>query len=218
MKVKDIPKFENLKIGLRINVFELNGKTLTPIHINENELQPQFDLMLYKNHDCLITTLHCLTNKNLHMKHVCRRCLTVFSLQPVLLDHMERRINQQPTIITFSWKDHLKFENHYMKIPLPFRVFADFECIIQPQNTPEVLFKQIPIAVGLYLFSALGNYYYSYFGFDCVTWFVNKMLTSAKIASNYFKTNLDIEFLNKKKHFNLQKRVGFANNLLRKVK
>ena len=61
MKVKDIPKFENLNtqvtqsasgafgIGLRtegalhINVFELNGTVLTPIHINKNYLQPQRD-------------------------------------------------------------------------------------------------------------------------------------------------------------------------------
>ena len=52
MKVKDIPQFENLNtqsafsIGLRINVFELSGTVLTPIHINENYLQPQNDLML----------------------------------------------------------------------------------------------------------------------------------------------------------------------------
>ena len=56
------------------------------------------------------------------MKHVCKRCLTAFSSEPVLLDHMERFINQQPTNITFSWKDHLKFEDHYMKVPVPIRV------------------------------------------------------------------------------------------------
>ena len=46
LKVKDIPKFENLKtqsafvIGLRTNVFELTGTVLTPIHINTNYDQP----------------------------------------------------------------------------------------------------------------------------------------------------------------------------------
>ena len=34
MKIKDIPKFENLNIGLGINVFELTGTVLTPIHMN----------------------------------------------------------------------------------------------------------------------------------------------------------------------------------------
>ena len=48
MKVKNIPKFENLN-NLNINVFELTGNVLTPIHINKNYLQPQIDLLLYEN-------------------------------------------------------------------------------------------------------------------------------------------------------------------------
>ena len=193
MKVKDIPKFENLNIGLCINIFKLTGTVLTPIHVNKNYLQPQIDLLLYQNHYCLITKLHCLINKDSHMKHVCRRCLTAFSSQPVLIDHIDRCQKQQPIKITFSWKDQLKFEDYYMKVPVPIRVYADFECINQPQNTPNVLFKQIPIAVGYYVISPFGNYHYSYFGIDCTTWFVNRILTLEKIANNYFKTNLELE-------------------------
>ena len=68
------------------------------------------------------------------MIHVCRRCLTAFSSEPVLIDHIERCINQQPTNITFSKKEHLKFEDHFMKLQLPIRVYADFEYINQPQK------------------------------------------------------------------------------------
>ena len=75
MKVKDFPKFQILNIGLRINVFELNGTVLTPIHINTNYDQPQIDLLLYENHYCLITKLHCLIKKSSQMKQVCRRCI-----------------------------------------------------------------------------------------------------------------------------------------------
>ena len=80
-----------------------------------------------------------------------------------------------------------------MNVPVPIRVYADFECINQPTElrtdareaavaiAPKVLFKQIPIAVGFYLISPFGepsgNEYYSYFGVDCVEWFVNEMLT-----------------------------------------
>ena len=105
MKVKDIPKFEKLNTqstqsasgafgNLNVNVFELTGNLLTPIQINTNYDQRQVDILLYQNHYCLITKLHCLINKSLHMKHVCRRCLTAFSSEPVLLDHMERCIEQ----------------------------------------------------------------------------------------------------------------------------
>ena len=72
MKVKDIPKFESfnnlntqsasgtsIPKALCINVFELTGKVLTQIYNNENYKQPQIDLLLYQNHYCLITKLHC---------------------------------------------------------------------------------------------------------------------------------------------------------------
>ena len=158
MKVEDIPKFEKL-IHLNVNVFELTNSYLTPILINIKYLQPQKDLLLFENHYCLLTKLHCLINKNSHMKLVCRRCLTACSSEQILFDHTSRCLNQQPTKITFSWKENLKFEDNFMKIPLPIRVFADFECNNQPTNYPKVLFKQIPIAVRFYLFSPCGNCY-----------------------------------------------------------
>ena len=77
-----------------------------------------------------------------------------------------------------------------MKIPLPIRVYADFECVNQPQNDFKVLYKQIPTAVGYYLVTPSGNKYYSFFGTEEVKWFVNEMLTLQHEANNYFKTNV----------------------------
>ena len=214
MKVKDIPKFEKLNtqstqsasgaIGnLNVIVFELTNNKLTPRFINKNYLQPQINLLLSENHFCLLTKLYCLIKKSSHMKHVCRRCLTAFSSQPVLSDHIERCIKQQPTNISFSCKDQLKFEEYHMKVPVPIRVYADFECINQPKNnpnTPKVLFKQIPIAVGFYVISPFGNKYNSYFGTDCtggqqscIKRFVKEMLKLEQEANKYFKTNLELE-------------------------
>ena len=192
MKIKDIPKFENLN-NLNVNVFELTKTVLTPIHINKNYLQSQIDWLLFENHYCLITKLHCLLNKDSHMKWVCRRCLTAFSSEDILSQHIDRCQKQQPTNITSSWKDHLKFEDYYMKVPVPIRVYADFECINQPQKDPRVLFKQIPIAVGYYQISPFGNNYSSYFGTDCTKWFVKEMLILEQEANKYFKTKLELQ-------------------------
>ena len=163
------------------------------------------------------------------MKQVCRRCLTPFSSEQFLFDHMERCINQQPTNITFSKMEHLKFEDHHMKLPLPIRVYADFECIKQPQKDPKVLFKQITIAVGYYIISPFGNRYNSYFGVDCtegqqsytgrqqscISWFVNEMLTLEKIASNYFKTNLHLQITTQEEEsFQLAEECWFCENPL----
>ena len=127
------------------------------------------------------------------MKHVCSRCLTAFSSQPVLIDHIDRCQKQQPTKITFSWKDQLKFEDYYMKVPVPIRVYADFECNNQPQKGPKVIFKQIPIAVGYYKISPFESKYSSYFGTDCTKWFVKEMLKLELEANKYFKTNLELQ-------------------------
>ena len=54
----DIPKFERLN-RLNIYVFELNGTVLTSVYINKNYSQPQIDLLLFENHYCQITKLHC---------------------------------------------------------------------------------------------------------------------------------------------------------------
>ena len=137
------------------------------------------------------------------MKHVCRRCFTAFHSNDVLNNHIERCINQQPTNITFTWKDHLKFEDYYMKVPVPIRVYADFECINQPQKDPKVLFKQIPIAVGFYVISPFGNKYISYFGTDCNEWFVKEMLILEQEANKYFKTNLKLQITPQEESFQL---------------
>ena len=124
--------------------------------------------------------MHCLIKKNSHRKWVCRRCLTAFSSEQIFFDHTSRFIKQQPTDITFSWKDHLKFVDNFMKIPLPIIVYADFECIIQPtRNDSKVLIEQIPLAVGFYLISPFGNQYY-YIGESCVTWFVKDFWSTLK--------------------------------------
>ena len=104
-KVKDIRKFENLN-SLSVNVFELTtnvrscaqSSALTPILINKNYLQPQIDLLLFENHYCLITKLHCLINKDSHMKWVCRRCLTALSSKQILFDHTFRCVNNNQLI------------------------------------------------------------------------------------------------------------------------
>ena len=213
MKVKDIPKFDNLN-NLNVNVFELTGTVLTPIHVNKNYLQPPTAFLLFENRYCLITKLLCLINKSSHMKWVCRRCLTAFSSEDILNQHIDRCQKQQPTDITFSWKDHLKFEDYHMEVPVPISVYADFECSNQPtedrEAAPKVLFKQIPNAVGFYLNSPFGNECYSYFGRDCVAWFVNEMLTLKKLHRKI--SNLTFLLKSKKKnHFNNLSYAGFAN-------
>ena len=95
------------------------------------------------------------------------------------------------------------FEHYHMKIPVPIRVYADFECINQPGNDAKVLFKQIPIAVVFYVISPFGNKYNSHFGTDCNEWFVKEMLILEQEANKYFKTNLELQITPEEESFKL---------------
>ena len=142
----------------------------------------------------MITKLHWLINKNSHVQHVCRRCLTSISSQPVLIDHIERCINQKPTNIKFSYKDHLNFEDHYMKVNLPIKIYADFECLnIKVDDIPKIIYKQVPITVGFYLISPWQTELYSYQGIDSVNWFVKQMLKLEKDTKFYFKNDIPLK-------------------------
>ena len=173
---------------------------LTPVYNNKNFFEPQMNLLLNENNHCLITKLHCVINYNSHIKHVCRRCRTAFNSIDNLYQHIEKCIKQQPTKISFSWKDQLTFGDNHMQIPLPIRVYVDFKGFIQPQNNPKVILKQNPIAIRYYLISPFGNYSFSYFGEVCVSWFVKDMLTLQKMYRNILKQKYHCKYFLKRKY------------------
>ena len=114
---------------------------------------------MYENHYCLITKIHTLLNNNDgHCKFVCRRCLTTYRHEHVLIDHIERCENQQPTKITFPHDNQLYFKEYWMKTDLPFYIVADFECMNIPNETHnKILFTQIPSFVGYYFINKITN-------------------------------------------------------------
>ena len=94
---------------------------LTPVHFDTNYTEDQIDLLLYENPYCLIK-LQTLVKKDSHMEHVCGRSLTALGSIEVLDNHIEKCTKQKPTN-----KDHLRFENQYLKIPELIKVCAEFE-------------------------------------------------------------------------------------------
>ena len=68
------------------------------------------------------------------MKHVCRRCVKPFSSEQVLSNHIESCKKQTSGNVGCTYKDHIKFEDHHVKVQVPFRIYADFECINQPMT------------------------------------------------------------------------------------
>ena len=138
MYISNVPKFENQN-KLCINVFELNeNNVIEPKYINKNYTKPQIDLLLYKNHYCLITKLHTLISNNSHTKYICRRCLNTFSTQLVLNTHINMCQNNEACKIIFPKDDQLNFNQNFMKIGIPIRVYYDFECFNIKKNLVQI--------------------------------------------------------------------------------
>ena len=226
MKIKDIGRFEekNARVvgKLKINVFELvtndYKKTwkLNPIRIADDTEPPgqpgDIDLLLYDNHYILIKKLHSFIG-NHNSNWVCRRCFNSFTTEETLRKHNRLCGDIEECIIKFP-EGQLHFNKYFHKVPLPFRIYADFECmntphvIAQEHNTKNIA-KQIPFAVGFYIVSLptpqgdgevveglpsinegrLKTEYKHYMGLDCIEWFV-KQLCEIETKMHFYFQNM----------------------------
>ena len=80
-----------------------------------------------------------------------------------------------------------------MKIPVPIKVYAAFECINQSQDNTIVLFTQHRVAVGFYSTSPFENQYYLSFELDRVNWFANRTLKLGTFCNANFSTNKPLQ-------------------------
>ena len=95
-KCSDVFIFENLNI-LLINIFELNlyhdqnkwKHKLIPIEVSKNESDRFIDLIIYKNHYVPIEKIHLFLG-NHNCNYVCRRCLKSYTIQNVLIKHIQQ--------------------------------------------------------------------------------------------------------------------------------
>ena len=68
---------------------------------------------------------------------VCKSCLQRFSSENVLIKHKEicSSINGKKSVKLE--KGIIKFENHFKQIPVPFKIYADFECNLKKVKCSE---------------------------------------------------------------------------------
>ena len=66
--------------------------------------------------------------KNKSKKWFCRSCLHCYISESVLIKHKKNclSINGKQSVILE--KGIIEFENYFKQIPVPFKIYADFEC------------------------------------------------------------------------------------------
>ena len=116
-------------------MFGYESRLAFPIYISDQKFKDSIDLLLLidnaKLHDVYIKDFdrfmfHKTKNKN--RKWFCKSCLQCFSSENVLIKHKENCLSINGKHSVKLEKEIIKSENHFKQIPIPFKIYADFEC------------------------------------------------------------------------------------------
>ena len=129
--------FEKIEVrnNICINVSGYENDLVFPIYISDQTFKSSIDLLLLINDDQShyvyikdFNTFMFHKTKNENIKWFCRSCLQCFSRENLLIKHKEDclSINGQQSINLE--KETIEFKNYFKQLPVPFKVYADFEC------------------------------------------------------------------------------------------
>ena len=146
MKLKDISKFEKLNPELPgINVFSDDNMIIYPLRMADRDCKNTIDLFLYEEdgntHYTLIKDFNRLiksqkTSSKNGKIFICKKCFTHFTKEELLEKHIKYCSNNQTVAVKMPEPNTmLYFKNYYKQLPIPFVVYADFECFTKPMNT-----------------------------------------------------------------------------------
>ena len=134
MQEKDFSKIE-VKSNICINVFGYESGLVLPIYIPDQKFEDSMNFLLLidddKSHYVYIKDFdrfmfHKTKNKN--KEQFCRSCLQCFSGESVLIKHKEDCLSINGKQSVKLEKGIIEFENFFKQIPVPFKIYPDFEC------------------------------------------------------------------------------------------
>ena len=149
MNVKDISKFEKLNPKIPgINVFSVDEKNVIyPRRMAQRDCINTIDLFLYekdgnshysliKHFNRFIRSQKTRTKTKDGKIYICKRCFSHFTKPDLLKKHIKYcSSNGVVSVKMPETGSMLYFKNYYKQLPLPFVVYADFECFTSPLNT-----------------------------------------------------------------------------------
>ena len=147
VKLKDISKFEKLNPTIPgINVFSVNeSNNFYPLRMAERDCLKTIDLFLYEedsvSHYTLIKNFSRLfrsqiTSRTAEPIKICKRCFSHFTKYELLQKHIKYCSNNETVSVKMPKQNTmLYFKNYDNQLPVPFVVYADFECFTKPMNT-----------------------------------------------------------------------------------
>ena len=145
ISLKDINKFEKQNPTISITVLGYEDKSVYPLrNSNNTDREHNIILMLIEQdkvkHYCLVKNLSRLLSSQIsngkRKEYFCLRCLNSFWCQEALDKHKEYCGEYEAVKIQLPEKGTmLKFKNYHRSEKVPFFIYADFECFIEPIQT-----------------------------------------------------------------------------------
>ena len=131
---KDISKIET-KNNICINVFCYENGLTFPIYVSDQKFKNSINLLLVinddKSHYVYIKNFNRFMfhkTKNKNKKYFCKSCLQCFSSKNVLTEHKKVCLSINGAQSVRLEKGTIEFKNYFKQIPVPFKIYADFEC------------------------------------------------------------------------------------------
>ena len=116
-------------------MFGYENKLVFPVYISDQTFKSSIALLLLINDDQShyvyikdFNTFMFHKTKNKNKKWFCKSCLQCFSSENVLIKHKEACLSISGQESINLEKGTIEFKNYFKQLPVPFKIYADFEC------------------------------------------------------------------------------------------
>lgn len=159
---------------------------------NDKEAKPCFHYVYIKYLDSFIAQFEVFDIG----EYMCDRCLNFFTTEEELEAHTNDCLIMNDCKVKLPAKQqaNIKFYNFKNKKRVPFIIYADLECLLEPTQNESVdsvqkLCKHLPYNIGYFVKCAYDDslcFYKSYRGEDCQRWFAQELKQFAEDKKNVF--------------------------------
>ena len=139
---------------ININEFCYENKLIFPIYISNQKFENLMDLLLIinvdKSHFVYIKDFDRFMFQKIKTKN-CKKCLQCFSSKNVLTKHKEVCLSINGAQSVRLEKGTIEFKNYFKQIPVPFKIYADFECNLKTVESYEGSYSKKKIKITFFV-------------------------------------------------------------------